>query len=360
VSKIEALQERSRNAREALAEVGPLLEQFRQSLLAAAFRGDLTADWRAAHPNTEPATELLTRIRKERRQKWEQSELAKYQAKNKQPPQGWQDKYQEPEQVDDSELPELPVGWCWTQLGEVSRFINGDRGRNYPNTSEYVPSGLPFINTGHIEPDGSLSLKRMNHITREKFDSLGRGKIQVGDLVYCLRGATLGKTAFVEPFLEGAIASSLVIIRPDQQSLQDYIYYFLISPFGRDEIDKYDNGSAQPNLSANSVTKYLLPVPPVSEMKSICELLRASALRVRETMAGIAESESDLTQLDQSILAKAFRGELVPQDPNDEPASVLLERIRQQREATGSKTHPFQASILSWAWVVSWRISGEA
>ena len=70
VAKIEALQERSRNAREALAEVGPLLEQFRQSLLAAAFRGDLTADWRAANPNVEPASELLNRIRQERRQKW--------------------------------------------------------------------------------------------------------------------------------------------------------------------------------------------------------------------------------------------------------------------------------------------------
>src|SRR5262245_7183843 len=66
VAKIEALQERSRRARETLAEVGPLLEQFRQSVLTAAFRGDLTADWRAAHPNVEPASKLLQRIRAER------------------------------------------------------------------------------------------------------------------------------------------------------------------------------------------------------------------------------------------------------------------------------------------------------
>ena len=81
MAKIEALQERSRRAREALAEVGPLLEQFRQSVLAAAFRGDLTADWRAAHPNVEPASELLRRIHAERRRRWEQAELAKYEAK---------------------------------------------------------------------------------------------------------------------------------------------------------------------------------------------------------------------------------------------------------------------------------------
>lgn len=110
VEKIDALQDRSRKAREALSEVGPLLEQFRQSLLAAAFRGDLTADWRAQNPNVEPASELLKRIRKERRQKWEEAELAKYEAKGKQPPKGWQEKYKEPDPVDESELPELPAG----------------------------------------------------------------------------------------------------------------------------------------------------------------------------------------------------------------------------------------------------------
>src|SRR2546430_291797 len=105
VAKIEALQEQSRRAREALAEVGPLLEQFRQSVLAAAFRGDLTADWRAAHPNVEPASDLLHRIHAERRRRWEQAELAKYKAKDQKPPQNWQDKYEEPEPVDDLDLP---------------------------------------------------------------------------------------------------------------------------------------------------------------------------------------------------------------------------------------------------------------
>jgi type I restriction enzyme S subunit len=89
VAKIEALQERSLRAWEALSEVGPLLEQFRQSVLAAAFRGDLTADWRAAHPNVEPASELLRRIRAERRRSWEQAELAKYETKGQKPPKNW-------------------------------------------------------------------------------------------------------------------------------------------------------------------------------------------------------------------------------------------------------------------------------
>ena len=116
VAKIEALQERSRRAREALSEVGPLLEQFRQSVLAAAFRGDLTADWRAAHPHVEPASALLQRIRAERRHRWEQAELAKYEAKGQKPPKNWQEKYQEPSRSTIPDLPELPAGWAWATL----------------------------------------------------------------------------------------------------------------------------------------------------------------------------------------------------------------------------------------------------
>ena len=332
VEKIESLQARSSRVRGLLAEVKPLVDQLRQSVLRSAFNGKLTADWRKQNPDVQPASELLARIRTERRHRWETEQLAKYEAKGKKPPKNWQEKYKEPEPVDDSELSELPKGWCWASLGDVANFINGDRGKNYPNKSEYVPEGLPFINTGHIEPDGSLSLERMNYIAREKFNTLGSGKIQRGDLVYCLRGATLGKTAFVAPFSEGAIASSLVIIRPDAHTLREYVYNFLVSPYGRDEIDKYDNGSAQPNLSANSVSKYLMPIPPEVEIQFICRALKDASSALTELACCFDYANSSITQLDQSILSKAFRGELVPQDPSDEPASELLARIRATRE----------------------------
>jgi restriction endonuclease S subunit len=100
-------------------------------------------------------------------------------------------------------------GWVQTTLGDVCEFENGDRGKNYPNRKEYVESGIPWINTGHIQPDGFLSQSEMNFISKEKYESLRGGKIQPGDLVYCLRGATLGKTALVSPFTVGAVASSV-------------------------------------------------------------------------------------------------------------------------------------------------------
>jgi type I restriction enzyme S subunit len=322
VAKIEALQARSDAAREALDAIPPLLEKFRQSVLAAAFRGDLSKAWREAHPDTEPATELLARIRAERRRRWQEANPGK--------------KYVEPEPVDASGLPELPEGWCWVRLQDVARFLNGDRGKNYPNQSEYVETGLPFINTGHIRPNGTLSSEDMHYITREKFDELSGGKIQPGDLVYCLRGA-LGKTATVDPLTEGAIASSLVIIRPGEPYYARFLYYFLVSPLGRAEIKKYDNGSAQPNLSAASVAQYVVPMPPRREVCALSAALDETLAFAAESAAGIMGSFALLRSLNQSILAKAFRGELVPQDPNDEPASKLLDRIRRERERNGDK-----------------------
>ncbi len=177
----------------------------------------------------------------------------------------------------------LPDNWRWSPLGDLAELINGDRGQNYPNKAEYVSTGIPFINTGHIDPDGSLSSDRMNFLTREKFDSLRGGKVRKGDLVYCLRGATLGKTAIVD-YEEGAIASSLVIIRPISELNNRFAYLYLTSPIGRSFIWQHDNGSAQPNLAAASLKKYWIPLPPlveqirivtrVNELRALCADLR--------------------------------------------------------------------------------------
>jgi type I restriction enzyme S subunit len=329
VEKLEYLLARSRRAKEALDAIPPLLEKLRQSVLAAAFRGDLTADWRAKNPNVEPAEALLARIRVERRKAWEAAELAKMKAKGKAPGDDrWKEKYVEPEPVDASELPELPEGWCWASLAELADFINGDRGKDYPNQKEYVTHGLPFINAGHIQPNGTLSLNSMNYITREKFNTLGSGKIRHGDLLYCLRG-TLGKTAYVDPLTEGAIASSLVIIRPCDSDLTRLIYFFLTSPLGNEEISKYDNGSAQPNLSVQSLAQYILPIPPKQEVEVLCKQIDAALATTQSTANAIELLRAATISLDRATLAKAFRGELVPQDPNDEPASVMLARLRQ-------------------------------
>lgn len=166
----------------------------------------------------------------------------------------------------------LPSGWTSTTLGSVADFVNGDRSSNYPTQSDRVASGVPFINTGHIEPNGRLTTTGMDYISRESFNRLRAGKVRVGDIVYCLRGSTIGKTAR-NHFDEGAIASSLVIIRANEQACQDYLYFYLTSPLGQTLVAQHDNGSAQPNLSVRILSNYPLQLPPISEQRAIVHIL---------------------------------------------------------------------------------------
>jgi type I restriction enzyme S subunit len=201
-------------------------------------------------------------------------------------------------------------GWVERNLGDVCEFENGDRGKNYPNRNEYVESGIPWINTGHIQPDGTLSMEEMNFITRDKFDSLRSGKIQSGDLVYCLRGATLGKTALVDPFTEGAVASSLVILRPSALVDGRFLYFFLTSPTGQGLIKGFENGAAQPNLGAKSVAKYPISFPELAEQRGIA----GSLMDLREEIHRLArlyeQKLAALEALKKSLLHQAFTGGL--------------------------------------------------
>lgn len=162
--------------------------------------------------------------------------------------------------------------WPTTTLGEVASFVNGDRGSNYPKHSDFTESGVPFVNTGHIEPNGTLTNSGMQFISRGKFEQLRSGFLQKGDLVYCLRGSTIGKIARVD-LEEGSIASSLVIIRAKEIIDQSFLFYFLYGPTGQELVGQHDNGSAQPNLSVSAISKFPLPLPPLPEQKAIAHIL---------------------------------------------------------------------------------------
>jgi len=225
--------------------------ELRKAILQLGVMGKLVPQ----NPNDQPASQLLKEIEAEKKR------LVK------------EGKIKAPKPLSTIKLEDmpyaLPQGWEWVRLGYIGDFINGDRGKNYPNREEYVSEGIPWINTGHIEPDGFLTQSEMYFIRRNKFESLNGGKIAPGDLVYCLRGATFGKTAIVDPYSEGAIASSLMIIRPYRQCSNRYLYRYLVSPLGRSQIFKFNNGSAQPNLSSSNVQLYIFPLPPLPEQHRI-------------------------------------------------------------------------------------------
>lgn len=202
------------------------------------------------------------------------------------------------------------VGAKRVELGSVASFHNGDRGKNYPNKVDYVSEGVPWLNTGHIMPDGSLSATKMNFITQQKFESLRGGRIQVDDLVFCLRGATIGKTAFVYPYEVGAIASSLMIIRPSDELHSRFAYYFLTSELGKSEINRFIAGAAQPNLAGKSVGKFVLPLPSMDIQRSICDQLDTLRGEVGSLRSQYQAKLTDIADLRQSLLQKAFTGEL--------------------------------------------------
>ena len=282
VAKIKELFPLVKKYKETYSAVSSLNNSFpdllKKSILQEAVQGKLVPQ----DSSDEPASVLLERIRAEKERliqegkiKRDKHESVIYRRDN-----SHYEKLDGIERCIDDEIPfEIPESWEWVRFYNIASFQNGDRSKNYPNRNEYVSNGVAWINTGHITSDGFLNVNTMNYITEEKYNSLSNGHIQKGDLVYCLRGATFGKVARIEPFSKGAIASSLMIIRPFDVSLRNYIYWYLRSPIAYIELHKYSNGSAQPNLAAKDVGKYLVPIPPLDEqIRIINESIRLLAI----------------------------------------------------------------------------------
>jgi type I restriction enzyme S subunit len=127
-------------------------------------------------------------------------------------------------------------------------------------------------------------------------------------LVYCLRGATLGKTAIITQYEEGAVASSLVIIRLIPAVEPRFAYRFLTSPLGREQIFQFDNGSAQPNLSANSVKKYWVPLPPLAEQRRIVAKVEQLMALVDALETQLATSCATAENLLAAVVAELTEG----------------------------------------------------
>ena len=158
--------------------------------------------------------------------------------------------------------------WEQRKLGEVVEFYNGDRSSRYPNDTDMVSEGIPFINAGDLVL-GRVKLDTANKITVEKYNELSGAKIQHGDIIYCLRG-TLGKNAFVDNFSIGTVASSLVDIR-SRKIVGKYLFQVLNSDIEYRQRTLNDEGAAQPNLSAKNLSLFNIPMPDEAEQTKIAE-----------------------------------------------------------------------------------------
>jgi type I restriction enzyme S subunit len=322
VAKLEALQTRSRRAREALDAVQPLLERLRQSILAAAFRGDLTKDWRAKNKNVEPATKLLERIRAERRQKWEQAELAKLKAKGKAPADDkWKSKYKEPTPIDPSGLPKLPPGWCWAKASDV---VAPDTVISYGIVLPGPPldDGIPYVRGQDIE-DGRILVDQLWHTSPEIAAAHSRSELAEGDVLLCIIRHL--KVAIVPSGLDGGnVTQGTVRMRPSSAILGSYLARFLEGPSAQGWMKARYFGNAMPRINVEDAREIPLPVPPVEEQHAIALAVSKRLEAVGRALNAAANCAERQVALERAVLAKAFRGDLVPQDPNDEPADARL------------------------------------
>jgi type I restriction enzyme S subunit len=332
VAKIEALKARSQRVKEELEAIPALLDQFRQSVLAAAFRGDLTADWREKNPDVEPASVLLERIRAERRRRWEEAELEKMKAQGKTPKDDqWKKKYKEPESVDDSQLPKLPDGWCWVTADECTSLItDGEHA-----TPERSDEGVYLLSARNIL-DGKISFEKVDFVPEHIYQKLEkRLKLEAGNVLLSCSG-TVGRSCVAPLGLRCAFVRSVAILKPLFE-MGEYLSLAIRSPYLQSQIEQKKTQTAQSNIFQGRIKILAIPVAPFDEQKVIVQAITQAFKLIERVEKIIEDARNNNITLDQSILAKAFRGELVPQDPNDEPASVLLERIRAEREKLDTK-----------------------
>ncbi len=313
-------------------------QQLKNSILQMAVQGKLVPQ----DPNDEPASVLLERIRKEKEQLIKDGKIKKeknpsiiFRGADNLPYEKIGNN--EPVCIADEVPFDIPDSWEWVRISGVFSVINGDRGKNYPAKSTLSNTGIPFISAVNLDGKTVIEDDNLLCLSDEQFNKLGSGKLEKDDVVVCIRGS-LGKHGRY-PFEKGAIASSLVILRPHLNIplLSDFIMMYLDSPLFFSEIKRYDNGTAQPNLAAKSLEMFFLPLPPLSEQKRIVEKLNeVSSLtdNYAEAYVRVAELNQKFPELlKKSVLQEAVQGKLVPQDPNDEPASVLLGRIRAEKQA---------------------------
>lgn len=190
----------------------------------------------------------------------------------------------------------IPDDWGVSTLGQICSFENGDRSSNYPSPGSFRQSGIPFINAGHLS-EGKISLSEMNYITQEAYERLGGGKVKAGDILFCLRGS-LGKFGVVsDNFGLGAIASSLVIVRPKAAALSlDYLRCYFSSSICSQMIDTWAGGAAQPNLAAKELARFSIPIPAsLTEQSAIAQAL-SDVDALLATLDQVIDKKRDLKQ----------------------------------------------------------------
>lgn len=254
---------------------------------------------------------------------------------------------------------DIPIDWVVTPMKYLVDFYNGDRSENYPSRNEFVFDGIPFINAGHLL-NGTLDFENLDYISEEKYKSMGGVKLSKDDIVYCLRGS-LGKNALLN-IDNGTVASSLVAIR-SRNIYPKYLFYIINSHIEETQRLLWDNGTAQPNLSADNLGKFYICVPPVNDQHIIATFLDKQCNRIDGIISDLEKQIETLQKYKKSLILETVTKGLnknVPMKPSgidwigDSPKHWDIKRLKYllERSDEKMKVGPF-GSMLSGADIVN-------
>ena len=305
VAKLEKLLAKIDAGKERLDKIPGILKRFRQSVLSAACSGRLTADWRENNPDVEPAEELLKRIQEE-----------KIQSRQIKVGEGIPEPFN------------LPKQWKWVRLFDICRAITDGDHQPPPQSKQ----GVPFLTISNITT-GKLDFNETRFVPEDYYEAINEiRKPYKGDILYTAVGATYGIPVLVDTEKRFCFQRHIAILKPSCLISTKYLLYVLKSNFVYKQATDAITGTAQPTVPLSGLRQIKVALPPLPEQQEIVNRVQTLFKTADRIEQRYQKAKSYIDQLTQSILAKAFRGELVPQDPNDEPASVLLERIRAERE----------------------------
>lgn len=314
------------------------LVQYRRSLLKSAVEGILTADWRLQRSQcseiSETGAQQLERILIERRARWEAKQRAKYKEQGKAPPKDWQLSYPEPAQPNTYDLPRLPDGWVWASAEQICDFIT--KGTTPPKeTADSGEKLIPFLRVTNLTNTGDLDFTDKVFVSKENhYGFLARSIVYPNDVLMNIVGPPLGQVSVVPTtFDEWNINQAIAIFRAVDGILPRFVCSYLLSPMAQKWLKARAKTTAgQANLTLEVCRSLPVPLPALAEQEELVAKLGEALGAIVDQEGAINLALKQAIAQRKNILKTAFSGQLVPQNPDDEPASVLLERVRSARE----------------------------